>query len=153
MCALHPASRAQVNIDVNMGAGTSAKSSTIAAQNSTFVSSDPVRAALAQLGQRGLLQRLGDLVPRGVELARRTAQHPGARVLGAVDAVAEAHQALALVEQLLDVPRGVAGCSIASIMCSTRDGAPPCSGPDIAPTRTGQRRRRRPRRSTRSRAR
>ena len=32
MCALHPAVRAQVNIEVNMCAGTSAKSSTIAAQ-------------------------------------------------------------------------------------------------------------------------
>ena len=38
MCALHPAVRAQVNIDVNIDGGTSAKSSTMAAQNSTFVS-------------------------------------------------------------------------------------------------------------------
>ena len=37
MWALHPAVRAQVNIEVNMGGGTSAKSSTIAAQNSTLV--------------------------------------------------------------------------------------------------------------------
>ena len=68
----------------------------------------PVGAALLELGQRGLLQRLGDLVARRVELLGGTAQHPGARVLGAVDAVAEAHQPLALVEQALDVRRGVA---------------------------------------------
>ena len=39
MCADQPPVRAQVNIEVNMFAGTSAKSRTIAAQNSTFVSS------------------------------------------------------------------------------------------------------------------
>ena len=39
MWADQPAVRAQVNIEVNMFAGTSAKSSTIAAQNSTLVSS------------------------------------------------------------------------------------------------------------------
>ena len=39
MCALQPATRAQVNIDVNMCAGTSAKSSTTADQNSTLVAS------------------------------------------------------------------------------------------------------------------
>lgn len=39
MCADQPAVRAQVNIEVNMCAGTSAKSSMIAAQNSTFVAS------------------------------------------------------------------------------------------------------------------
>ena len=38
MCAHQPAVRAQVNIDVNMWLGTSAKSRTIAAQNSTLVS-------------------------------------------------------------------------------------------------------------------
>ena len=68
-----------------------------------------VGTALAQLGERGLLERLGDLVARSVELLRRTAKHAGARVLGAVDAVAEAHQPLAGVEQLLDVGGGVAG--------------------------------------------
>jgi len=39
MWAAQPAVRAQVNIEVNMCAGTSAKSSTMAAQNSTLVSS------------------------------------------------------------------------------------------------------------------
>ena len=93
-----------------------------------------VGTALAQLGQRGLLQRLGHLVARGVELAGRTPQHPGARVLGAVDAVAEAHQALAVVEQLLDVAAASPSrFSTSSIMPSTREGAPPCSGPLIAP--------------------
>ena len=39
MWAAQPAVRAQVNMAVNMCAGTSAKSSTIAAQNSTLVAS------------------------------------------------------------------------------------------------------------------
>src|SRR5690606_19644166 len=39
MCAAQPAVRAQVNIEVNMWAGTSAKSSTTAAQYSTLVAS------------------------------------------------------------------------------------------------------------------
>ena len=39
MWAAQPAVRAQVNIEVNMCDGTSAKSSTMAAQNSTLVSS------------------------------------------------------------------------------------------------------------------
>ena len=39
MWAAQPPVRAQVNIEVNMLAGTSAKSRTIAAQNSTFVAS------------------------------------------------------------------------------------------------------------------
>ena len=38
MCALHPAVRARVNIAGIMCGGTSAKSRTTAAQNSTFVS-------------------------------------------------------------------------------------------------------------------
>ena len=91
-----------------MCAGTSAKSRTIAAQNSTLVSSTRSGRRSLELGERGLLERLGDLVARGVELLGRAAQHAGARVLGAVDAVAEAHQPLAAVEQLLDVRRRVA---------------------------------------------
>ena len=58
-----------------------------------------VGLARLQLGQRGLLERLGDLEPRRADLARGAAQHAGARILGAVDAVAEAHQPVAAVEQ------------------------------------------------------
>ena len=65
--------------------------------------------ARLELRQRGLLERLGDLEALGADLARGAAQDRGARVLGAVDAVAEAHQALALVERLLDPLLGVAG--------------------------------------------
>ena len=67
-----------------------------------------VGLARLQLGQRGLLERLGDLEARRAELARGAAQHAGARVLGAVDAVAEAHQPLAAVERRLDLALGVA---------------------------------------------
>jgi hypothetical protein len=67
MWADQPPVRAQVNIEVNMGAGTSAKSRTMAAQN------------------------------------------PGAWVLSAVDAVPEAHQPFALVEECLDVALRVTG--------------------------------------------
>ena len=67
-----------------------------------------VGLARLQLGERGLLERLGDLEARRAELARGAPQHPRARVLGAVDAVAEAHQPLAAVERVLDPALGVA---------------------------------------------
>ena len=98
MCADQPAVRAQVNIGVNRSGGTSAKSSTTADQNSTLVASTRSGLRACELGQRGLLERLGDLDARRAELVGRAAQHAGARVLGAVDAVAEAHQPLAAVE-------------------------------------------------------
>ena len=52
--------------------------------------------ARVQLGDGGLLELGGDLVAGGTEALAGVAQHAGARVLGAVDAVAEAHQALLL---------------------------------------------------------
>src|ERR1700734_3439450 len=85
MWAAQPAVRAQVNIDVNMCGGTSAKSSTMAAQNSTLVAS-------TRSGLRCLLQRLGDLGAGRPELLGRPPQHPGPRVLGPVHAVPETHQ-------------------------------------------------------------
>ncbi len=69
----------------------------------------PVGLAGVQLGQRGPFQRLGDLEARGAQLLGRTPQHAGAGVLGPVDAVAEAHEPLAAVEDALDVVLGVAG--------------------------------------------
>ena len=85
---------------MNSSGGTSARSSTTADQNSTFVASTRSGLRACELGERGLLQRLGDLEARRAELARRAAQHARARVLGAVDAVAEAHQPVAAVERV-----------------------------------------------------
>ena len=89
--------------------GTSATSSTTADQNSTFVSSGRSGDFCAQRRERRLLELFRDVVPRRAELLRRPAQQPGARILGAVDAVAEAHQPLAAVEQVVDVAVDVAG--------------------------------------------
>src|SRR4051794_2624297 len=63
----------------------------------------PVRATFPQLGERCLLQGLGNLVARGGQLLRRTPKHTRPRILGAVDPVAEPHQALTAVEEVLDV--------------------------------------------------
>src|SRR5215207_3531248 len=97
MCAAQPAVRAQVNMLVNSGAGTSAWSSTTAELD--VRREHAVRLARLELRRRRLLERLGDLEAGRADLARRAAQHRGARVLGAVDAVAEPHQPLALVER------------------------------------------------------
>ena len=69
----------------------------------------PVGIALGQLLDRGLLQCLGHLVTRGAELFRRTTKNACPWVLGAVDAVPEAHQAFLAVEDGLDVGRRVPG--------------------------------------------
>ena len=147
MCALQPATRAQVNIEVNMCAGTSAKSSTTADQNSTLVAStrsgwracssaSAAFSSASATSKRGRAQLLGG-----------AAQHAGARVLGPVDPVAEAHQPLAAVEHALDVALRVAGCARPpSIMCSTRDGR---AAVQRAGQRADARRRCRPRRRRR----
>ncbi len=81
-----------------MCAGTSAKSRTTAAQNSTLVastrsgrracsSSSAAFSSAAATSKRGAPSR-----------SAVRAQHPGPRVLGPVDAVPEAHQPLAAVE-------------------------------------------------------
>ena len=98
-----------MNIGVNSAGGTSAKSSTTADQNSTLVASTRSGTAGLELGQGRLLQRLGDLDPRCADLLGGAAQHAGPGVLGAVDAVAEAHQPLPGVQDVLDVALGVAG--------------------------------------------
>ena len=54
-------------------------------------------------------------------------------VLGPVDRMTEAHKPFAAIKDLLNVLSGVTRLSTASTMCSAREGAPPCSGPDIAP--------------------
>ena len=108
MWADQPAVRAQVNIGVNSSGGTSAKSSTTADQNSTLVASTRSGRRAWSSASAACLERLGHLHPGRVDLVRGAAQHPGARVLGAVDAVAEAHQPLAAVQHVLDVLLGVA---------------------------------------------
>ena len=68
----------------------------------------PIRVALLELRQCGVLERLGDLHARCVELLRGTTQDAGSGVLGAVHPVTEAHQPLLGVEQTLDVATRVA---------------------------------------------
>ena len=108
MCADQPAVREQANIAGASSGGTPATSSTTADQNSTFVSSgrsgDFFRSASSAAG----LELVGDLVARRAELLRRLLQQACARILGAVDAVAEAHQPLAALDQPLDVRLGIA---------------------------------------------
>ena len=55
-----------------------------------------------------MLERLGDLDARRAELVRGAAEDARPRILGAVDAMAEAHDPLAAVEQVADVGVGVA---------------------------------------------
>ena len=61
----------------------------------------PVGRLLPQRGERGLLELVRDVEARRPELLRRALEQAGARILGAVDAVAEAHQPLALLDQAL----------------------------------------------------
>jgi hypothetical protein len=63
--------------------------------------------ARAQFGQRRRLERLGDLEPWRAELACGSAQHASPRVLGAVHAMAEAHESFAAVECVLDPALGI----------------------------------------------
>ena len=102
MCADQPAVRAQVNIAGIMCGGTSAKSRMTAAQNSTLVSIGRSGRRSRSSASAACSSACGGLVARGAELLAGAAQHPGARVLGAVDAVAEAHQPLVAVEDARD---------------------------------------------------
>ncbi len=67
-----------------------------------------VGLARVELGQGRLLERLRHLHARRADLLRGSAQHAGARILRAVDPVAEAHQPLAAVEPVLHPGLGVA---------------------------------------------
>ena len=134
MCADQPPVRAHAKSAGVIAAGMRAISSTTAPQNSTFVSSGRSGCFLAQRGDRRLLERLGDLDPRRAELLAPCAEDARARILGAVDAMAEAHDPVAARQHLLDVPLGVARAATASSIGSTRAGAPPCSGPESVPT-------------------
>src|SRR6516225_8525036 len=69
----------------------------------------PVWPASPQLGQRRILERQGYLVPGRAEFFGGTPQYPGARVLGPVHPVPEAHQPVAPVEHGLHVAFRVAG--------------------------------------------
>ena len=121
--------------------GISATSSTTADQNSTFVASTRSGWRARELGERRVLERLGDVEPRRAELPRGAAQHARPRILGPVDPVAEAHQTLACrrgapSRSAPRSPRSPAASSIGS----TRAGAPPWSGPERAPTAERERR-------------
>ncbi|MDT4985892.1 MAG: citrate synthase, partial [Pseudonocardiales bacterium] len=59
-----------------------------------------VRPALPQFGQGSLLERVSGFVARRVQLLAGAAQYAGAGVLGAVDPVAETHEAVAPVEEV-----------------------------------------------------
>ena len=83
-----------------IGGGISATSSTTAAQYSTFVSSWRSGDFSRSTFERGLLERRRHLDARRAELDRGALEHAGARVVGAVDAVAEAHDPLAAIEHL-----------------------------------------------------
>ena len=61
-----------------------------------------------------------------------------ARILGAVDAMAEAHDALTRVERVPDPLLRVALAVTSSSIGFTYAGAPPCSGPESAPDCGGQ---------------
>src|SRR5262245_25650269 len=63
----------------------------------------------AQLIECRLLQCDGHLIAGGAELLGSAAQNPRSRILRAVDPVTEAHQPLAGVKHLLDVPDRVTG--------------------------------------------
>ena len=69
-----------------------------------------------------MVHRLGDLPQRG-----------GPRVVGAVDAMAEAHQPLAPAERVADPGLGVVGDPTWLSWSTTSEGAPPWSGPFIVP--------------------
>ena len=77
-----------------------------------------------------MLHPLGDL-----------AQGRGARVVGPVDAVAEAHQPLAAVEGVAQPLLGMLDEPILASWSTTSDGAPPWSGPFIVPIAPHDRRR------------
>ena len=118
-----------MNIDVNMWLGTSAKSSTMAAQNSTLVSrTGRVDVREARLAQpvRGL-QRPRSQGASNSRAVRRSTRARG--IPSAVDAVAEAHEAITRCRELLDVALCISGALDFSIIPRTRLGAPPCSGP------------------------
>src|SRR5581483_11350179 len=70
----------------------------------------PVGLAPLELGERGLLEALGDLDLRRAKLARGVLEDARARILGAVDAMAEAHDPLAGVERVLHPALRVAHC-------------------------------------------
>ena len=103
MCADQPAVREQANI-----AGASARRHVRDVEDHRRPELDvrhqrAVRLPRAQLLDRGPLELLGHLEARRAEIHRGSAEEPRARVLGAVDAMTEAHQPLAAVEQVIDV--------------------------------------------------
>src|SRR5436190_1158844 len=71
-------------------------------------SQGPLRMPTLELGERSLFEPLGDLDLGRAELARRPLQDARARILGTIDAMAEAHDALTRVESVADPLLGIA---------------------------------------------
>ena len=135
MCADQPATRAQVNMRREQLRRHLGEVEHDGRPELDVGGQHAVGLARLQLGQRGLLERLGDLEARRAELARGAAQHARARVLGAVDAVAEAHQPLAAVERVLDPALGVAELlDLVEHLQHARRARRRAAGPHSAPT-------------------
>src|SRR5450756_800057 len=140
MCAAQPAVLAQVNIDGVISAGTCAKSSTIAAQNSTFVPStrsslrdrSSASAAFSSASATSYLGAPSSLAGRRSTRARGSS----ARYTRWPKPISRSCRSRTDFTYACASPVR----STSSIMCSTRAGAPPCSGPDSA-DRAGHRRR------------
>ena len=110
---------------------------------STRRSSSSGLAPLAAIASaRRCSSSLRDRDLRRAELLRDALEDARARILGAVDAVAEAHDPLlAGVERVGDpLLRRRPIASTSSSIGLTYAGAPPCSGPRSAPTADGERR-------------
>ena len=100
MCADQPATRAQVNMLVKRSGGTSARSSTTADQNSTLVAR--TRSGLRACSSASAARSSASATSKRVEPSSRAVRRRtrAARVLGAIDAVAEAHEALAAIQRV-----------------------------------------------------
>src|SRR6516225_2231527 len=134
MCADQPAVRAQVNIAVNMCAGTWAKSRTTAAQYSTLVAS--TRSGLrtcssARAASSSATATSYRGAPSSLAVRRSTrARGSSARYTRWPNPISRSPLSSSARTYLVASPIR----STSSTMCSTRAGAPPCSGPDMAPT-------------------
>ena len=107
MWALQPAMRAQVNIEVNIAGGTSAKSQNHGGPELDVRRERPVGPSLPELCQSFALERRRNLVPRGSQVPSHVAQNSRAGILCAVHAVTEAHQTLICVQGFSNEGGGV----------------------------------------------
>ena len=135
MCAAQPATRAQENIGVNSSGGTCGVVEHDRRPELDVRGQHAVGLARLQLGQRGLLE----LLRRPRAAARRSRAPCGAararagprrgRRGGRSPSAGRPGRARRLTQRSASP-----SASTSSSICSTREGAPPCSGPDSAPT-------------------